>query len=157
MRVELDPRVHVADSALVAQLRLGLDIWNAMAEQHALAGSLRSARGQVGALAGRSVDRATRGSLTALERLTDSLSRAAGAAGDELAGLETAVESADREPSQQARAVFTAQRERVAGAVRRWRQVLAAELPALNQQLGRQGAPALQLEEQAPDRKTGPW
>src|SRR5438477_6971292 len=157
MRVELDPRVHIADSALVAQLRLGLDIWNAMAEQHALAGSLRSARGQVRVLAGRSVDRATRGSLTALERLTDSLSRAAGAAADELAGLETAVESADREPSQQARAVFTAQRERVAGAVRRWRQVLAAELPALNQQLGRQGAPALQLEEQAPDRKTGPW
>src|SRR5881392_458962 len=157
LRIDLDPRVHVADSALVAQLRLGLDIWNAMAEQHALAGSLRSARGQVRVLAGRSVDRATRGSLTALERLTDSLSRAAGAAADELAGLETAVESADREPSQQARAVFTAQRERVAGAVRRWRQVLAAELPALNQQLGRQGAPALQLEEQAPDRKTGPW
>src|SRR5206468_13094650 len=121
LRVELDPRVHVADSALVAQLRLGLDIWNEMAEQHALAGSLRSARDQVRALAGRSVDRATRGSLTALERLADSLARAAGAAGDELAGLETAVESADREPPQQARAVFAAEPERVAGAGRRWR------------------------------------
>ena len=43
LRIELDPRVHVADSALVAQLRLGLDIWNAMAQQHALAGSLRRA------------------------------------------------------------------------------------------------------------------
>ena len=53
--------------------------------------------------------------------------------------------------------VMGIERERVAGAVRRWRQVLAAELPALNQQLGRQGAPALQLDEQAPDRKTGPW
>jgi len=157
MRVELDPRVHVAGAALVAQLRFGLDIWNAMAEQRALAGSLRSARDQVRALAGRSVDRATRGSLTALERLADSLARTAGAAGDELAGLETAVESADREPPQQARAVFAAQQERVAGAVRRWRQVLTAELPALNQQLGREGAPALQLREQVPERKTGPW
>src|SRR5881392_945697 len=55
----------IAGQGTVAQPRLGLDIWNAMAEQHALAGSLRSARGQVGALAGRSVDRATRGSLTA--------------------------------------------------------------------------------------------
>ena len=123
----------------------------------ALAGSLRSARDQVRAFAGRSVDRATRGSLTALERLADSLSRAAGGAGDELAGLETAVESADREPTQQARAVFAAQQERVAGAVRRWRQMLTTELPALNKELGRQGAPALQLQEQVPDRKTGPW
>src|SRR5207249_7955532 len=70
MRVELDPRVHIADSALVAQLRLGLDIWNAMAEQRTLAGSLCSARAQVRVLAGRSVYRATRGSLTALKRLT---------------------------------------------------------------------------------------
>ncbi|PYP42566.1 MAG: hypothetical protein DMD42_11850, partial [Gemmatimonadetes bacterium] len=86
LRVELDPRVHVADSTLVAQLRLGLDIWNAMAEQHALAGSLRSARDQIRALAGRSLDRATRASLTALERLADSLARTSGGASDDLAG-----------------------------------------------------------------------
>src|SRR3989475_2842445 len=99
LRVELDPRVHVADTALVAQLRLGLDIWNAMAEQHALAGSLRSARDQIRALASRSIDRATRGSLTAIEGLADSLARASGGASDDLAGLETAVQSADREPT----------------------------------------------------------
>ena len=157
LRVELDPRVHVADSTLVAQLRLGLDIWNAMAEQHALAGSLRSARDQIRALTGRSLDGATRTSLTALERVADSLARASGGASDDLAGLETAVESADREPTQQARAVFAARRERVASAVRRWQQVLTTELPALNTRLGRQGAPAVQLQEQVPDRKTGPW
>ena len=157
LRVELDPRVHVADSTLVAQLRLGLDIWNAMAEQHALAGSLRSARDQIRALTGRSLDGATRTSLTALERVADSLARASGGASDDLAGLETAVESADREPTQQARAVFAARRERVASAVRRWQQVLTTELPALNARLGRQGAPAVQLQEQVPDRKTGPW
>src|SRR5437764_11275434 len=96
LRTELDPRVHVADSALAAQLRLGLDIWNAMAEQHALGQGLRGARDQLRALAGRSLARATRGSLTALERLTDSLARAADGAGGELAGLETVVESADQ-------------------------------------------------------------
>jgi len=157
LRIELDPRVHVADAALEAQLRLGLDIWNAMAEQHTLAGSLGSARDQVRALAGRSLDRGTRGSLTALERLADSLARAAGAAGDELAGLETVVESADREPTEQARAVFAAQRERVADAVRRWRQTLTAELPALNTRLGRQGASAVRAEEREPETMTGPW
>ena len=157
LRVELDPRVHVADSALEAQLRLGLDIWNAMAEQHALGQGLRGARDQLRALAGRSLARATRGSLAALERLTDSLTRAADGAGGELAGLETVVESADREPTQQARAVFTAQHERVAGVARRWGQVLTAELPALNTRLRRQGAPAVQAEEREPETKTGPW
>jgi len=157
LRVELDPRVHVADSALEAQLRLGLDIWNAMAEQHALGQGLRGARDQLRALAGRSLARATRGSLAALERLTDSLARAADGAGGELAGLETVVESADREPTQQARAVFTAQHERVAGVARRWGQVLTAELPALNTRLRRQGAPAVQAEEREPETKTGPW
>src|SRR5438445_6419497 len=119
LRVALDPRVKVADSALVAQLRLGLDVWNAMAEQHALAGSLRSARDQISALAGRSLDRATRPSLTAPERLADSLARGLGDAGDELASLETAVESADREPTKQARDVCSGLREEVTGAVRR--------------------------------------
>ena len=157
LRVELDPRVHVADSALEAQLRLGLDIWNAMAEQHALGQGLRGARDQLRALAGRSLARATRGSLAALERLTDSLARAADGAGGELAGLETVVESADREPTRQARAVFTAQHERVAGVARRWGQVLTAELPALNTRLRRQGAPAVQAEEREPETKTGPW
>ena len=157
LRVDLDPRVHVTDSALVAQLRLGLDIWNAIAEQHALAGSLGSARDQIRALADRSLDRATRTSLTVLEQLADSLARASGGAGEELAGLETVVESADREPTQQARAVFAAQRERVAVALRRWQQVLTTELPALNTRLGGQRAPTLQLREEVPERKTGPW
>jgi len=156
LRVELDPRVHVADSALVAQLRLGLDIWNALAQQHALVQSLRSARDQLRALAGRSLDRATRGSVTGLEGLADSLAQAAGGAGDDLANLETVVESADREPTEQARAVFAAQRERVAGAVGRWHQVLTVELPALNARLERQGASAVRAEEREPERQTGP-
>ena len=157
LRIELDPRVHVADSGLVAQLRLGLDIWNAMAGQHALAGSLRSARDQISALAARSLDRATRASLTALEGEVDSLARVADGAGDALAGLETAVESADREPTEQARAVFVAQRERVGAALRRWQQLSTAELPALNARLGRQRAPAVHIAEHVPDTIAGPW
>src|SRR2546426_324693 len=41
LRVENDPRVHVADSALANQLRLALEIWNAMAEQYALRAAVR--------------------------------------------------------------------------------------------------------------------
>jgi len=157
LRVALDPRVKVADSALVAQLRLGLDIWNAMAEQHALVGSLRAARDEIRGLAGRSLDGATRESVAAFGRLTDSLARGLGDAGDELASLETAVESADREPTKQARDVCSGLREEVTGAVRRWQRVVADELPALNRRLARQGAPAVQVSEPAADRRTGPW
>jgi len=128
-----------------------------MAEQHALEVSLRSVRDQTRALAGRSLDRATRAPLAALERLADSLARAAGSVGGDLATLETVVESADREPTGQARLVFTGLRERVADAVRRWQQVRTADLPALNALLERQGAPAVHVMEQAPERRAGPW
>src|SRR2546430_1421749 len=76
LRVELDPRVHVADSALESQLRLGLDIWNAMAEQHALAAGPRSARDPIRDRARRSGDRATRGSPTRPQRPGGSPARA---------------------------------------------------------------------------------
>ena len=62
-----------------------------------------------------------------------------------------------RSPTQQARAVFVELRERVAGALRRWQQVLTADLPALNARLRREGAPAVQVQEPVPDKETGPW
>src|SRR5207253_6048853 len=42
LRVMLDPRVHVPDSALAGQLRLALEIWNSMADEQALHGGLAS-------------------------------------------------------------------------------------------------------------------
>src|SRR2546422_1482780 len=138
LRVELDPRVHVSDSALAGQLWLALEIWNAMAQQ-VLHGGLRSLERQLRGLGGRTLDGAARGSITALQHVTDSLARAVRNAGDELAGLETAVESADREPTQQARDAFAEVRERLSAADRRWQRVLTSDLPALNTELQRKG------------------
>src|SRR5690349_10684510 len=146
LRVDLDPRVRVPDSALVAQLRLGRDIWNTLAEQHALEGGLGGAREQMRGLATRSLDAATRGSLASLEHLADSLARVTGSAGGELAGLETVVESADRQPTEQARKVYAQLRERLDAAVRGWQQALASDLPGLNARLRRAGAPELTLQ-----------
>ena len=148
LRVELDPRVHVSDSALAGQLRLALEIWNAMAQQ-VLHGSLRSLERQLRGLGGRTLDGAARGSITALQHVTDSLARAVRNAGDELAGLETAVESADREPTQQARDAFAEVRERLSAADRRWQRVLTSDLPALNTELQRKGVPPLQVPARA--------
>ena len=151
LRVMLDPRVHVPDSTLAGQLRLALEIWNSMADEQALHGGLTSLDTRLPALAARTLDRPARGSLAALQQVVDSLARAVRGVGDELAGLETAVESADREPTEQARDVFAELRERLGAAARRWQLVLSSDLPALNVQLQQQGAPPLRVPAQAPD------
>ena len=121
LRVENDPRVHVADSALANQLRLALEIWNAMAEQYALRAAVRGVRDQLRPTAAPSLDTIAQD------------------AGDgALAGLETVVESADRQPTQQARDVFDGARARLARAQRRWQEFVTKDLPALNAQRARQ-------------------
>jgi photosystem II stability/assembly factor-like uncharacterized protein len=149
LRVELDPRVHVADSALAVQLRLALEIREALIEQHALDVGARGLRDQTRGLgsAPRSLDTSTRESIAALDRAADSMARAGEGVGGELGGLETAVESADREPTQAAREAFAELRQRLDKAARRWQDALARELPALNARLRQQGAPALQPAE----------
>jgi photosystem II stability/assembly factor-like uncharacterized protein len=139
LRVVMDPRVRVADSALASQLRLALEIWNAMGEQQALQRGVGAVRDQLRALAARNLDAPTRAVLAAVQRAADSVSQAAGA-GD-LAGLETTVGSADREPTQQARDVFAEARGGLAAATARWGQLVTKDLPALNARLRRGGAP----------------
>jgi photosystem II stability/assembly factor-like uncharacterized protein len=139
LRVVMDPRVGVADSALASQVRLALEIWNAMGEQRTLQAGVAAVRDQLHALAARRLDAPTRAALGAVQRATDSLARSAGA-GD-LAGLETTVESADREPTQQARELFAEVRGGLAAATARWQQLVTKDLPALNARLRRSGAP----------------
>jgi hypothetical protein len=156
LRVELDPRVRVADSSLVRQLALAIEIWNAMAEQQALQGSLRSLGAELRSLPHGKLDGATRASVGVLVRVTDSLARGVRSAGGELAALATTVESADREPTEQARDVFADLRDRVRAGERRWQRVLTSELPALEARLKRQGVAALQLPAQTRDSIAGP-
>ncbi len=152
LHVELDPRVHVADSALAAELRLALEVRDAMAEQYGLSRGLRSVRDQTRALAARPLDRTTQASIADVERLADSLARATESVGGELGGLGTAVESADREPPQQARDAFAELRERLRKAARRWQALLATDLPTLNTRLRQQAAPLVRPPEQRESR-----
>jgi len=65
------------------------------------------------------------------------LVRATSGVNGDLAGLETTVESADREPTQQMREAFAAASQRLAATAARWQQVVARDLPALNARLKR--------------------
>ncbi len=81
LRVELDPRAHVADSALAAQLRLALEIGNTMTAQRALQGTVRGVRDQLRTLQGTGggkLDTPTGAAVAALGRTVDSLVQAAG-------------------------------------------------------------------------------
>ncbi|OLC06163.1 MAG: hypothetical protein AUH42_06200 [Gemmatimonadetes bacterium 13_1_40CM_70_11] len=144
--------MHVADTALAAQLRLALEIWRAMAAQHALQNAVRGLRDDLRGLDARRLDAATRTALTTLQQAVDSLVRAAGGVGGgELAGLETVVESADREPTAQAREAFAEVQARLARAGRRWQEVQTTELPALNARLQQRGLAPLRAAPGKPE------
>ena len=57
LRVDLDPRVRVADTTLTAQLRLALDIASALADEWTLADSLHAASAALKSAVGRTRDR----------------------------------------------------------------------------------------------------
>jgi photosystem II stability/assembly factor-like uncharacterized protein len=107
--VKLDPRSHPADTALAAQLALALAISRAQTTQDSLrmaaielARRLRAAGPRLGATAA----------------AADSVAKAAGDGA--LADLLTVVESADREPTQQARDAYASQLARLVDLRRRW-------------------------------------
>src|SRR2546425_4861240 len=101
----------------------------------ALRNAVRGVREQMRALAG-TLDAPTKAALAAVQRAADSLMQATGTG--ELANLATVVQSADREPPQQARDVFAEARGQLAAATRRWHELQAQDLPALNGRLTRQ-------------------
>ena len=148
LRVEMDPRVRVPGGALADQLRLALEIWNALADEHALRGAVRKLGDDLRTLEGRSLDDATRRAIVSLERGADSLTRAL--SGGDLADLETVVGSADREPTQQSRDVFDELGGRLAQARRRWEQIQTQELAAVNDLLRGSGLPTVRAETESP-------
>jgi len=149
LRVELDPRVHVPAGALADQLRLALEIWNALADEHALRGAVRKLGDDLRTLERRSLDDATRGAIVSLERGADSLGRAL--SGGDLADLETVVGSADREPTQQSRDVFDELRGRLGQTRRRWEQIQTQELAGVNDLLRRSGLPPVRPGTESPE------
>ncbi|HEX6536992.1 MAG TPA: hypothetical protein VF041_20570 [Gemmatimonadaceae bacterium] len=137
LRVVMDPRVSVPREALVAQSRLALDIWNAMADAHALATEVSDVRRALHAIDRQSLDAST---MAAVDSLDDSAERIGAAdLGDTMGGLETIVGGADREPSAQVRAKFGELRAALAAARRRWASLTATALPALNTRLRARG------------------
>ncbi|HEU4641952.1 MAG TPA: hypothetical protein VFS44_05795 [Gemmatimonadaceae bacterium] len=141
LRVTMDPRVTVSRAALESQLALGLDIWNAMADAHALATEIGGVRAGLRALDRSRLDAATTAAADSLDR--DAAALDAAGIGDTMGGLETIVGGADREPSAQVRAAFADQRARLAAARARWAAMRSRRIPALSARLRARGLEAL--------------
>ncbi len=104
-----DPRVKATAAALRSQTALSLAIWNAQATQFSLERAAHTLRERLRTIPAATLDSGARAAITNLGAATDSIEHAMG---DDLASLLSTVESADREPTQQARdAVKEAQLE----------------------------------------------
>jgi photosystem II stability/assembly factor-like uncharacterized protein len=135
-----DPRVDVAPNVLADQLALALEIWNTMAQVHAVYAAASALASRLDSVPAGDGD--TQAAVTALARRLAALARAT--SGADLRGLAGAVESADRAPTVQARQAFAEVRDRVTASMAEWRDIVSHGLPGLNARLARQRLPALQ-------------
>ncbi len=145
LKVEMDPRVKISAAALRTQLRLALQIWNAIAAQNDLDVQVRELRKELARL--KKLPKLaveTKSAVAALEGRMDKLNGFLADGG--LATLETVVMSADREPAQQMREAFEVEQNRLKQAQEEWNDMLGKEFTALNQQLTRDGRPPLKLQ-----------
>ena len=142
LQVELDPRVRVTAPALADQLRLALEIWNAIAQEYALHQAADALAGALDGLRARDLDAETRAAAAALEQELQRFARASRAA--DLRALETAVTGADRAPTAQSQVAFAELSSRLAAERARWQQLTTRDLAALNARLALRGLAPLQ-------------
>jgi hypothetical protein len=147
--VEMDPRVHTSASGLRDQQSLAFDIWNTMADQSAMMQTVDSLRQKLELLRhnpdlGSSAPSTIAAAEVAMKSLRDSLGLG------ELAGLETTVTGADREPTRQMREAYESLAAKFNGVKRRWMAVRADEFSKLNEALKGRNIPELLIAEPTP-------
>ncbi|MFQ5706842.1 MAG: WD40/YVTN/BNR-like repeat-containing protein [bacterium] len=144
LKVEMDPRVQVSEQVLKGQLKLALQIWNAIADQHDLDTAVNELRGQLRHLQkSPDLNSETKSDISAIEKRIDSLNNFLN--DGRLASLETVVMSADREPAQQMQDAFQVMNTTLEQSEQQWKEIKSKELAILNKRLKRQGLSAIQL------------
>jgi hypothetical protein len=124
-----DPRVKATAAALRSQTALALDIWNAEAAQFALEGAAHTLIGSLRTIPAATLDSGARAAITNLKAAADSIESGMG---DDLASILSAVETADREPTRQARDAYKAADLKLLALTKRWNTIASTDLPRLN-------------------------
>ncbi|HET9983969.1 MAG TPA: hypothetical protein VFQ38_10295 [Longimicrobiales bacterium] len=149
LRVTADPRARAGADVYAAQLRAALEVWNAMADAHALAVEVDSVRARLAAARQRSPRGDVASAAAALERALQGVRP--GAVGGAMGGLLDLVDGADREPPAQALEAFAGMKERLEAQRAQWTRIERNELAKLNAALRAAGiaaieAPAVEAE-----------
>ncbi len=144
LTLAMDPRVHVTSAALAAQRTLALEIWNAIADEHALHERASALASALRSLAEDSLEASSRSAADSLAH--DVAAILAGTETGDLQGLEGAVESADREPTRQDREAFTAARGTVRQLQSQWSTRVKRRVAQVNATLAAEHRPALPYE-----------
>ncbi len=147
LRVNMDPRVQVSESALRNQLALAIDVWNTMSDAGALRTSLDSLKAQLAVLeSSPSLNSGIEQSINDLSQGIDSLS--ASMKDGELAGLEEDVMSADRKPTSQMQQAYEVLKGNISSSEEIWLKLKSGSLARVNSELDSAGLAPLRLVEQ---------
>jgi photosystem II stability/assembly factor-like uncharacterized protein len=146
LNLKMDPRVKVSEKALKDQLNLGLEIWNASAVNNSLRLTLLSVAKQLTMIkADNNIEL-----IAKLDTLNDKINDLQKLlSGSDPANLETAVFSADREPTKQMREGFNEQDNKIKSAFKEWVNLQKNEIKELNNLLNADRLQSLNI----PDNK----
>ena len=162
LEVKLDPRVKTTPAELQKQFELAMQVRELFDRTHRALREIRAVRSQLQALKGRLGDPAKASSVVAAADAIDArmspleqelIQVKARSSQDmcnwptrlnsKLAWLSNVVDSADRPPTQQAVELFAELKTRAEAQLGPWNELLAKELPALNELMQREGVPAV--------------
>jgi photosystem II stability/assembly factor-like uncharacterized protein len=149
LRVKMDPRVKVSEKALKDQLNLGLEIWNTSSDHHNLSLSVNSVVEQLPKLDSKADNNLTakiKIANTKIDEIKKLLS------GSNPANLETAVFSADREPTEQMRTGFNELNGKIKAASKKWNSLKNMEINEINAILQRSGSQTLRIPDISPEQ-----
>jgi photosystem II stability/assembly factor-like uncharacterized protein len=148
LNLEMDPRVKVSEKALKDQLNLGLEIWNASSINNNLRLTLSSIAEQFTGIKSNN----NKELITKLDSLKNKITELQKVLrGSDPANLETAVFSADREPTDQMRIGFNEQNDKIKSALKEWINLQKKEIKGLNNLLTADGLQALNIPDNKPE------
>ena len=162
LQVKVDPRVKATSAELQKQFELAMQVRELFDRTHRALREIRGVRSQLQALKGRLGDPAKAtsvvGAADAIEarmapleqeliqvkaRSSQDMCNWPTRLNSKLGWLSNVVDSADRAPTQQAFEFFAELKARAEAQLGPWNELLAKELPALNELMQREGVPAV--------------
>ncbi len=130
LKVVMDPRVKVPPQQLTDQINLALEIWNSASDQFQLSNALDSLTKKLVSLKKNYSNEDLLSSIDILNHKIEKLKKSLG--GIRIAGLESTVMSADREPTQPMKQAYNILDKKLLQAEQNWKSIKDTDLKKVN-------------------------